>query len=359
MTGSILPSHGSHADLPYTIIDLDDRTVVELRRRPQPSFASFAEYRPTGEPPIAVGDTVRVHIWEAAPGGLFTVSLANGPAAAGSQGTIIPEQTVPRAGTISVPFAGPVRVNGRSAREVETAIAQRLSLKAVDPQVMVSVIRSSANTVTVTGDAVAGAQLPLSPQGQRVLDALALAGGIKAPEHETFVSLSRKGQVATLPFSTIASQAAENIRLGPGDVLIANRRARSFTIFGATGKNAEIQFDADRLSLAQALARAGGLLDSRADAAGVFVFRYENANALARVFPDRSFRETGDEIPVVYRLNLREATGMFLAQSFPVREGDMIYVANAAASEVQKFLSIIQTVVQPTVTGARIHDMMH
>ena len=34
-------------------------------------------------------------------------------------------------------------------------------------------------------------------------------------------------------------------------------------------------FEAERLTLAQALSKAGGLLDSRSDPRGVFVFRYE------------------------------------------------------------------------------------
>jgi len=358
-TASILATDRAEANFPYAIVDLDDRAVLELRRRAAPSFASFAAYRPTSEPPIAVGDVVRVHIWEAAPGGLFTVSLSGGAAVTGAQGTAIPEQVVPRAGTITVPFAGAIRVSGQSPRDVERAIVRRLSLKAVEPQVMVSVVRSSANTVTITGDAIAGAQVPLTPQGQRLLEVIALAGGIKAAEHETFVSLTRNGRLITVPFSTITAQSEENIRLGPGDILVANRRPRSVTIFGATGKNTEIPFEASSLSLAQALARAGGLLDSRADAAGVFVFRFENAQDLARIFPEHGFQTGALETPVVYRLNLREATGMFLAQSFPVREGDMIYVANATASEVQKFLSILQTVVQPTMTGVRAYDMIH
>lgn len=346
-------------DALYTVVDLDEHAINAMRWRPQASFASFAEYRPPGEPPLAVGDVVRVTIWEAAPGGLFNVAMnANAPVS-GGQSTVIPDQVVPRAGTITVPFAGEIRVHGRSRREVEQAVAERLSLKAVEPQVMVSVVRSAANTVTVTGDAVAGAQVPLSPQGERILDAVALAGGLKAPEHETIVSLTRHGRAITLPFGTVAADIRENVRLGPGDMLVVNRRQRTFTVFGATGRNSEIPFDGPYLTLAQALARAGGLLDNRADASGVFVFRVEALEAMRKAFPNRSIKAVGGEVPVIYRLNLREPRGMFIAQAFPIRERDMIFVANAAASEFQKVLAILQTVVQPTLTGVRVADIVN
>ena len=49
---------------------------------------------------------------------------------------------------------------------------------------------------------------------------------------------------------------------------------------GSTGRNEEINFEAQGITLAQALARAGGLNDARSDARGVFIFRFEPKAAL-------------------------------------------------------------------------------
>jgi polysaccharide biosynthesis/export protein len=62
------------------------------------------------------------------------------------------------------------------------------------------------------------------------------------------------------------------------------RDPQTFVANGATGRNAEIPFDAECISLSQALAKAEGLLDFRADPAGVFVFRFD-AGATAREPP--------------------------------------------------------------------------
>lgn len=303
---------------------------------------------------MGVGDVVKVTVWEAAPGNLFNAAISSpGGNIGAAGGTTIPEQVVPRAGTINVPFAGDLKVIGRSPRDIEKMIATRLSSKAVDPQVLVNVTKSIGNSVTVTGDAVSGAQVPLSPNNERILDAIAVAGGIKAPAHEIAVSLMRGKREVTVPFSMLSQNPAENIHLGPGDILFINRRARSYTILGATGRQAEVPFDAPAITLAQAIARAGGLLDEKADAAGVFVFRFEVPSHVEGLLQGGAAAMPGTgKIPVIYRLNLRDPRGLFLAQAFPIKEGDMVFVSTSPAVELTKFLQVLNAAVAPVANGA-------
>ena len=63
----------------------------------------------------------------------------------------------------------------------------------------------------------------------------------------------------------------------PGDVVSVARDPQTFTAAGATGQNAVVPFDAIGITLDQAIARAGGLNDNRADPSGVFVIRFERA----------------------------------------------------------------------------------
>ena len=51
----------------------------------------------------------------------------------------------------------------------------------------------------------------------------------------------------------------------------------------------QVTFGAEKVTLAEALAKAGGLLDLRADPAGVFLFRFEPA---AVVGADESIRRS-------------------------------------------------------------------
>src|SRR5204862_1014145 len=172
---------------------------------------------------------------------------------------------------------------GRLPVEVQKTIERRLAEKAIEPQAIVSVTRSITNSATVTGEVIAGARVPLSLKGDRLLDLIAAAGGAKTPLYETFVRLSRDGITATIPMEMLVSDPAENIYAYPGDVLTLVRLPQSFTVFGATGANAQVNFTAERMTLVEALAKAGGLQDLRSDPEGVFLFRFEPPRIINRL----------------------------------------------------------------------------
>ena len=45
--------------------------------------------------------------------------------------------------------------------------------------------------------------------------------------------------------------------------------------------------------------------------------------------------------PVVYRLDLKNPASLLVAQNFPIRNKDVVYVANAPAADLQKFMNIV------------------
>jgi polysaccharide export outer membrane protein len=218
------------------------------------------------------------------------------------------------------------------------------------------VIRNASSTVTVVGEVNTSARMPLSPKGERLLDALAASGGLRQPVGKITVQVTREVRVngvrtvrvQSLPLDAIIADPAQNITLQPGDVVTVLHQPNSLTVLGATARNEEMNFEAQGITLAQALARAGGLQDQRANASGVFIFRYEDPAALP---PEAATRLTADgKVPIVYRVDLRDPASFFTAQGFPMRNRDVMYVANAPGNELQKFLNIISSVVVPTVT---------
>lgn len=335
----------------FDLVDIDDNVVAALLAEPSESFhARFKKYGRPPQPKIGIGDSIVVSIWEAASGGLFSASPTD-HVSAGSRSVTIPEQVVGRDGGITVPFAGRVPVAGHLPVEVQRAIEGRLAEKAIEPQVIVTVTKSLSNSATVTGEVVHGARVPLSLKGDRLLDVIAEVGGARAPVYETFVRLSRDGVTASIPMEALVSDPTENIYVQPGDVLTLVRLPQSFTAFGATGANAQIPFTSEKMTLVEALAKAGGLQDLRADPDGVFLLRFEPpnvVNALGRpqlhTGPDRT-------TPVVYRLDLRDAKSYFLAQRFPIEDKDIVYIANADLNELQKFFTLLNTISGPVITG--------
>lgn len=327
---------------PIPVVDVTEgvaRQVAEIDRRDQ--FAQvFAGSQPTGYR-VGPGDVLEVSVWEAPPAALFgTAALDSRTGATSSRMTSLPEQMISHEGRINVPFAGSIVAAGKSPQEIETEIARRLKGKANQPQVMVRVIRNATSNVTVVGEVAQSHRMPLTAKGERLLDAIAAAGGVRQPVNKVTVQLTRGTKVASMPLDQVVQAPGENVFLAPGDVVTVKFQPLSFTALGATGKNEEINFEAQGISLAQALARAGGVQDARADARGVFVFRFEDPMAL-----DASLRSglmTPDgRAPVVYRLDLKNPASFLVAQNFPVRNKDVVYVSNAPAAELQKFMNIV------------------
>jgi polysaccharide export outer membrane protein len=206
---------------------------------------------------------------------------------------------------------------------------------------LVTVTKNVANTVTVIGEVTTGARVPLTTRGDRVLDVVATAGGIRTPAHETFVTLLREGKSVRIPMQAILKDPAENVYVRAGDVVSVAREQQTFTAAGATGGNAVVPFDAIGITLDQAIARAGGINDNRADPTGVFVIRYELPGEYDQLGLPRPLPGTTGDVPVIYRLNMRDPSGFFLSRRFPIRNKDILFVSNASSLELQKMMSIL------------------
>lgn len=332
------------------LVDVNDtlaRKLADSKKLGQ--FATIFPSAVTNNYLIGPGDVVEVTIWEAPPAMLFsTLAPAQPMTTTTANSVTLPNQMVASDGTITIPFAGRIAVKGRTTEQIEASIVSHLKGKANLPQVLVSVTKNNASNITVVGEVNTSALMPLTPKGERLLDALAFAGGVKQSVNRMAVQLSRGSVTATMPLDSVIRDPRQNIVLKPGDVVTALFQSQSFSVLGATGKNDEIPFEAQGISLAQALARSGGLNDNRADARGVFVFRFEDAKLVDA--QDKTVRAINGTVPVVYEINLRDPAAFFVTQNFPIQNHDVIYVSNSPEVEFKKFLTLVVMVASPTAT---------
>jgi polysaccharide export outer membrane protein len=336
------------------VVDVDDAVARQLLAQPrQPLFSETLGGQKVRLPDIGHGDTLEITIWEAPPATLFGAGVVDPRLPSAARAATFPEQTVDRDGMVSVPFAGRVLAAGLSPLEVEAEIARRLKGKANQPEVVVRRVRNASATVTVVGEVTASTRLPLTAAGERLLDALAAAGGVRQPVTKTTLQVTRGDAFHSLPLDLVIRDPRQNVPLQPGDVVTALFQPLSFTALGATGKNEEINFEGQGITLAQALARAGGLLDARSDPKGVFIFRLERPKALA--WPRQPVTTTPEGlVPVVYRVDLRNPSSFFVMQSFPISNKDVLYVSNAPAADLQKFLNLVFSVAYPVLTTIQV-----
>ncbi|MEK7491330.1 MULTISPECIES: polysaccharide biosynthesis/export family protein [Cupriavidus] len=336
---------GNGEPVQVAVVDINATVAQRLRRKDDDSqFARALASDASMTNRIGRGDMIDVAIWEAPPAMLFiNASTALGGTSsvmAPTRANELPTQMVDASGNIVVPYAGNVAAAGRTTEEVQRDIVSRLRGKANQPQVMVRLSGNASAQVTVVGEVKGSTRMPLTPKGERLLDALAAAGGPAQPVNKTTLQLSRGGRSYAMPLNAVIQDPKQNVSLRAGDVLTVLFQPLSFMALGASGKSDEINFEAGGITLAQALGRANGLLDNRADATGVFIFRFEDP-ALWGAHADAATSAEERKVPVVYRANLKDPATFFAAQRFPMQDKDVLYVSNAPTAELQKFLNIV------------------
>ncbi|QND61878.1 polysaccharide biosynthesis/export family protein [Mesorhizobium huakuii] len=340
---AVVNAQGKGADSAlYEVVDITDATLAVLRNRPSGDLASqFSRHPPAPSQALTIGDQIVVTIFEAASGGLFSGSSTPGAPMGSSHSISLPQQTVDRDGSISVPYAGRITAAGRTPGSLAKAIEARLANKAVEPQVIVST-QGSAATATVSGDATGSARVALSLKGDRLLEVIAQSGGIRTMPQETKVRLTRGALSEVTLLDTILKDPSQNVFVYPGDNIYVYRDPPIFVALGAVTAQKDYPIDKEPMSLLQAIAKAGGLHDAQADSSAIFLFRREEASLVRALKPNSTHLMGSDPVPVIYRLRLNKADNYFYAQQLAIRDRDIIYVANSPVVQFNKFVTMVR-----------------
>ena len=327
-------------NVPYAFVRVTPKVATVLAKAAPRLVSDFPDRSRPRDIRFGIGDILSVTIFEASSGGLFI------PAEAGVRpGNFIniPTQAVDINGNISIPFAGTIRARGRTQVEVQQAIVDALKDRAIEPQAVVSVVEQKTSLITVVGDVARSSRIPASLTPERILDTISRAGGPSGPGPDIWVSLEREGRRGLAPFGALVYEPANNIYVHPNDTIYLYREPQTFLAFGAFGNQQQIPFGTWRISLAEAVAKSGGLSDAIADPASVFIYRGETREVAEAMGIDCS-KFQGPIIPVIYNFNFRNPGSQFLATTFEMRNKDVIYVANSVSTEATKFLTYIRTV---------------
>ena len=336
---------------PYGLVKLTPQTVSILEEYgPQTLTATFGDHRPPPEIRFGIGDVLGVTIFEAAAGGLFI------PAEAGVRPgnfVTLPNQPIDTKGMISVPYAGLVPAAGKTPPEVEQIIVDRIKNRAIEPQVVVALATQNTSLISVVGEvnaSVVTGRLPAQPAGERVLDYITRAGGPKDQGQDTWVVLERHGKRAAVPFGALVYEPGNNIWAWGGDTIYLYKEPQTFLAFGATGAQGQLPFSAGatssawRMTLAEGVAAAGGLIDVQADPGSVFLYRREPRELAIKLGVDCS-KMDGPTVPVVYSVSFADPAGYFLATRVQMRNKDVIFAANAQSVDIEKFTTFLNALI--------------
>jgi polysaccharide export outer membrane protein len=315
--------------------------ISSLPTSPAPIPLTLTNLAPPPTDTVGPGDVLDISIYESGVtlfgGGATKLSPDTGSFDSSAKVERLGGSRVDDSGSIRLPYAGRLQVAGRTVAEIGSLIRAALRGYSQDPQVLVTIREMITNSVIVGGEVNKPGRLVLPTNRETVADAIALAGGYRGDAKDLAVRLQRQTVTDEFRLSDAISGTEAELRVYPGDRLSIIRAPRSFSVMGAPGQVQLFSFGAPNISLAEAVAQAGGSNPSFGDPAAIFVFRY---------VPNK------DNVPspVVYHVNMMKAGNYLLSQRFPIRDKDVIYVGNARANQPSKLVQIISQLFAPIVT---------
>jgi len=343
----------------FTIVDLQPETVAAL------GLSQGEDLRALGAlggarraDAIGVGDMLSIAVFEVGTT-LFGAASGTEPGAETGTPTVqtpgaarhtIPGLQVEAGGTITFPYVGRVRAAGRTPAELARVIEGGLKSKSTDPQVVVTVANNLSNTVFVSGDVEKPGRYPVTLGREKLLDVIALAGGAKKPDYDTYVQVTRRNTTSRILLQTLTQQPRQDITLVPGDRVQLIYKPRSFTAFGASQKVEQVPLNTATVTLAEGIARTGGPDNNRADANAVFLVRYEHPEVVRRL--GLPVQPAGT--PVMYRVDLLNPTNYFLTTKVAMRDQDVLLVASARTDQVYKLFGLVSTFFTPVLVGRAV-----
>nr|WP_255630964.1 polysaccharide biosynthesis/export family protein [Novosphingobium sp. FKTRR1] len=320
------------------IVEVTDAGVVQAAQPPK--GPTLADLPTPATDVVGPGDVLDVAVYEAGVTLFGSTPAASLAAAAAFDSAVkverLPPTKVDDRGDILVPYGGRLHVAGRSTAEIGGLIRQSLHGMSQNPQVLVTLREVVTNSVIVGGEIAKPGRLVLTTNQETLPDAIALAGGWRGESKDLKVRVRRGAQEADFRLSDLLADPAQP-RVYPGDRITVIRAPRSWSVMGASGRVDLIPFAAPVVTLAEAIAQAGGTNPNVGDPRALFVFRYETG-------------ADGAERPVVYHLNMMQAGSYFLAQRFQMRDKDVLYIGNARANQPSKLIQIISQLFTPLVT---------
>ncbi len=250
-------------------------------------------------------------------------------------------------GTIFYPYVGIINVEGLKVTEIRDMITERLSRYIENPQVDVSVAAFRHKRIYVTGEVDEPGLYPVTNVPTRLIDAIGEAGGLTPAADWSSVVLTRNGKDYRLSLRDIYQygNTSQNVLLQPNDVVNVNpvTDAKVF-VLGEVGQASSLQMGRNGLTLAEALAENGSFNQQESDASGVFVFRKAPMGA--------------DHGIDIYQLNAKDAAALVMADSFDLRERDIVYVTAAPLVKWNRVLRLLVPSMTTLLLGVRTEEIL-
>jgi polysaccharide export outer membrane protein len=158
-----------------------------------------------------------------------------------------------------------------------------------------------------------------------IADAISLSGGLTPEAHKSGVNVSRQGKVYEIDLKALYdfADSSQNLMLQHGDIVnVLDRSQQKVYVMGEVRSPGSVEIVNGDLTLSAAIGESGGVNQNSADSGGIYVIR-----------------GTDRDLPEIFHLDARFASGMLLAERFDMQAQDVIFVDTAAISQWNRVIS--------------------
>ncbi len=298
-----------------TLVSTYRQEVSSARPMPQHVSSALSEY----EYRVGVGDILSITVYDHPE---LTIP-AGGERSAAEAG-----HEVQKDGTIFYPYIGRIEVSGRTVPAIRRDMARRLATYITDPQVDVRVAAYNSQKVYVSGSVSEPGTLPITSKPMTLVDAVSLAGGALEDANWHEVILNRDGREEKLSLFALLREGdmTQNRLLQNGDVVhVPSAENQAVAVMGQVRRPGNLTLGNERISLTDAIARAGGISEETAEPSGIFVIRGQGADS--------------NKVATVYQLDVSNAAAFSMGSQFPLEPQDVIYVTTAPLARWNRVIS--------------------
>lgn len=259
-------------------------------------------------------------------------------------------QKVTTDGKLFYPYAGELQAAGLTAQELRAEITKRLSDKILnDPQVDVRVTGYNSRKAFVAGAVAKPGFISFNENPMTLPDAIANVGGFSNVADASAMQLRRGEKIYNINYLDAfkSNLPLERLVVQPNDQIFVpslteTQKDQKVYVMGEVAKSGIVNIYNGNLTLAEALAAAGGLQAVNATSRGVYVIR-----------------NTSEKQIDVFQLNSKNAMALAMADRFKLSSRDVVYVDASDLATWNRMISLILPSVQTVYYGALTAHHIH
>ena len=316
----------------------DENASFEVQQVTRSNIASLSAWPRTGpdrpswighshgglDQQIRPGDLVSLTIWDSSESSLLTTP--------GQPVVSMDNLRVSGKGTVFIPYVGAVEIAQQSPDQAREILQNALAGIAPSVQVQLRLSEGRGNTVDLVGGVASPGSYPLVDQNTSLLSLLALGGGVSPALANPQVRLQRGHRSYVTALSALYADPKRDAVMRSGDQVIVENDNRTFLSLGATGTEAIHPFTQDSITAMEAIAKIGGVTDSRANPRGVLILR---------AYPAKFVGKGPSQEQVIFALDLTSADGLFAASKFEVMDGDLVFATESPVTAIKTVFGLV------------------